>query len=92
MSVPGFSRRSAASALVKALNADLGTAYDTARLGQWRRAERPIPQPVQDWMLRACVAHAVEACGGRAPSDEERLGLLATMLCPPKREETTQEE
>lgn len=79
----GHTDRTAAAALVEAVNADLGTAYDTARLGQWRRGERPIPQPVQDWMLRTCLAHAIRQCGGVAPDSDVRLDLLATMLCPP---------
>ncbi len=79
----GHTDRSAATALIEALNGDLGTAYDTARLGQWRRAERPIPQPVQDWMLRVCIAQAIIACGGIAPTDDGQLDSLAAMLCPP---------
>lgn len=82
--LPGHTDRSAATALIEAVNADLGTAYDTARLGQWRRGERPIPQPVQDWMLRVCIAWAIRQCGGREPTDDASLDRLATMLCPPR--------
>lgn len=85
MAIPGHTTRSAASQIVADINADLATDYDTARFGQWRRGERAIPQPVQDWMLRVCIAHAVVACGGRAPVDDEALDRLAAMLCPPRR-------
>lgn len=85
MAIPGHTPRTASAALVESINADLGTTYDTARLGQWRRAERPIPQPVQDWLLRMCVVHAIESCGGQAPVGDEERDLLAAMLCPPMR-------
>lgn len=81
--LPGITARNAATLLIESINADLGTAYDTARLGQWRRAERPIPQPVQDWMLRTSIAHAIHQCGGVAPTDDDQLDRLAAMLCPP---------
>ena len=54
-------------------------------IGQWRRGERAIPQPVQDWMLRACIAYAIGQCGGISPSADADLDRLAAMLCPPVR-------
>ena len=56
MTHPGMQRGDAARELVQGINLDLGTRYDTLRLGQWKRAERAIPQRVQDWMLRTCIA------------------------------------
>lgn len=85
MAIPGHSSRSASTLLIDSINADLGTTYSTNDLGKWRRADRPIPQPVQDWMLRVCISHAIESCGGRAPFEDDALDRLAAMLCPPKR-------
>jgi hypothetical protein len=79
----GHTDRTAAAALVEAVNADLGASYTTNDLGKWRRGDRPIPQPVQDWMLRMCLAHAIRQCGGVPPGSDEQLDLLARMLCPP---------
>jgi len=75
----------AARELVDGLNGDLGTAYSTNDLGKWRRAARAIPQPVQDWMLRASIAYAIEQCGGAVPPDDDSIDKLAIMLCPPAR-------
>lgn len=83
--MPGMTERQAARALVDSLNDDLGAAYSTNNLGKWRRAERSIPQPVQDWMLRVSIAWAVRQVGGSLPFDDERLDTLASMLCPPAR-------
>lgn len=85
MAIPGHTTRSASAAMIEDINADLGTAYTTNDLGKWRRADRSIPQPVQDWLLRTCVAHAVTSCGGIAPFEDEQLDRLAAMLCPPRR-------
>jgi len=79
----GHTDRTAATAIIESINADLGARYTTNYLSKWRRAERPIPQPVQDWMLRTCVAHAIRQCGGVPPSGDDQLDRLAAMLCPP---------
>lgn len=81
----GHTVRTASSTLVHALNAGLGTAYSTNDLGKWRRADRALPQPVQDWLLRDCLHFAIDNCGGTAPSDSASLDRLAAMLCPPQR-------
>ena len=85
LTIPGMTPGGAARELVDGLNADLGTAYSTNDLGKWRRADRATPQPVQDWMLRACVAYAIRQCGGTPPPDDERIDRLVMMLCPPAR-------
>ncbi len=85
LTLPGVMPGDAARELAAGLQSDLGMTYDATRIGQWRRGERAIPQPVQDWMLRACIAHAVEQCGGTAPSDDASLDRLSAMLCPPVR-------
>lgn len=36
---------------VRALNAALGTRYDLARLGNWRRRERPVPGLVAGYLI-----------------------------------------
>lgn len=82
--IPGHTARGASTLLVESINADLGTHYQTNDLGKWRRADRPIPQPVQDWLLRTCIAYAISSCGGTAPADDH-LDHLAAMLCPPAR-------
>ena len=46
---------------VRALNAELGTSYDTNRLGQWRRGERPTPGVVQRAMRRTVLEHRLGA-------------------------------
>ncbi|WP_415034455.1 hypothetical protein [Azonexus sp.] len=83
--LPGINSRQAASLLIESINADLGTRYTTDYLSKWRRAERPIPQHVQDWMLRTSIGHAIHQCGGIAPTDDEQLDNLAAMLCPPQK-------
>lgn len=85
LTLPGMTPGDAARELVDGLNGDLGTAYSTNDLGKWRRADRAVPQPVQDWMLRACIAYAIKQCGGMAPDDYADLDRLAAMLCPPAR-------
>lgn len=85
VTVSGMKPGDAAREIVEGLNADLATAHDIKRLGQWRRGERAIPQPVQDWMLRACISHAITQCGGVAPPTDADLDRLTKMLCPSAR-------
>ena len=85
LTIPGMTPGDAARELATGLQSDLGMTYDATRIGQWRRGERAIPQPVQDWMLRACIAYAVGQCGGIPPSADANLDRLAAMLCPPVR-------
>ena len=85
LTVPGMTPGDAARELSAGLQSDLGMTYDATRIGQWRRGERAIPQPVQDWMLRACIAYAIGQCGGIPPSADANLDRLAAMLCPPAR-------
>ena len=85
LTIPGMTPGDAARELSAGLQSDLGMTYDATRIGQWRRGERAIPQPVQDWMLRACIAYAIGQCGGISPSADANLDRLAAMLCPPAR-------
>ncbi len=85
LTLPGMTPGDAARELSNGLKSDLGMIYDATRIGQWRRGERAIPQPVQDWMLRACIAYAIKQCGGMAPDDYADLDRLAAMFCPPAR-------
>ena len=85
LTIPGMTPGDAARELSAGLQAHLGMAYDAARIGQWRRGERAIPQPVQDWMLRASIAYAIGQCGGISPSTDANLDRLSEMLCPPVR-------
>lgn len=90
--IDGHTTRSASALMVESLNADLGTGYATNDLGKWRRGDRPIPQAVQDWLLRVCISHAIHQCGGKAPSEDASLDRLAAMLCPPKKPVAAQHE
>jgi len=45
------------------LNASLGTRYDLARIGQWRRGDRTIPAPARAELLRAAIPTALERAG-----------------------------
>lgn len=83
--IPGLSSRDASTELVAGINRDLDRSDDTTRLNQWRRGDRPIPQPVQDWMLRTCIAHAIRQAGGIPPGTDAELDALAKALCPPPR-------
>jgi len=85
LTLPGMTPGDAARELSNGLKSDLGMIYDATRIGQWRRGERAIPQPVQDWMLRASIAYAIKQCVGVAPADNADLDRLAAMLCPPAR-------
>lgn len=85
INIPNMAPGDDSRLLIYGLNADLGTAYSTNDLGKWRRADRAVPQPVQDWMLRACIAYAVGQCGGISPTSDANLDRLAAMLCPPAR-------
>lgn len=85
LTLPGMTPGDAARELSNGLKSDLGMIYDATRIGQWRRGERAIPQPVQDWMLRASIAYAIGQCGGIPPSADDNLDRLAAMLCPPSR-------
>ena len=85
LALPGMTPGDAARELAAGLQSDLGMTYDATRIGQWRRGERAIPQPVQDWMLRASISYAIGQCGGISPSAEANLDRLAAMLCPPGR-------
>lgn len=67
------------------LNQELGTRYNLARLGQWRRGNRMIPQAVQDFMLRVAIEHAIREEGGEPPFEDDALDRLAARLCPPPR-------
>lgn len=75
---------------VRDLNEELGTRHEPQRLYKWRRGDESIPQPVQDYMLRVAVCHAVrEALGiNTLLMTDEQLDTLAAMLTPPKRKTT----
>ena len=67
------------------LNEDLGTRYSPHRFSEWRYGRRPLPQHVQDYMLRMSVERAVRAAGGELPATDEALDAVAEMLAPPRR-------
>ena len=87
LTLPGMTPGDAARELSNGLKSDLGMIYDATRIGQWRRGERPIPQPVQDWMLRASISHAIRKAGGVPPARDSAIDALARALCPPARDQ-----
>ena len=81
--IPGVSTAQA----IRDLNNELGTYYTPQDFGKWRRADRPIPQPVQDYMLRCSIAHVVGQEIGTTVLllQDEVLDRMAIALCPPGR-------
>lgn len=65
------------------LNEELGSGHSLRRLGEWRRGDRPIPQAVQDYMLRCSVLHAMRSEGAIPPDTDDALDRIAERLCPP---------
>lgn len=78
--IPGMSTTQA----IRDLNADLGTRYTPQDFGKWRRAARPIPQPVQDYMLRCAIGYALGESG--LSIHDDLLDEIADRLLPPTRE------
>jgi hypothetical protein len=72
---------------VRDLNDELGALYTPQDFYKWRRGDRPIPQPVQDYMLRSAVGHAVHKTLGinTLSYTDKQLDQLAESLTPPKR-------
>ena len=72
---------------VRDLNEGLGTAYEPQRLYQWRRGDVSLPRPVQSYMMRVAVSHALHEALGLNPLAfaDEQLDILCEMLEPPKR-------
>lgn len=78
--IPGMSIGQA----VRDLNDALGTQHSHQRLNEWRRGDRPIPQPIQDYMLRCCIEWVLHTEGVVAGSlDDDVLGRIAERLTPP---------
>lgn len=81
--IPGMSIAQA----VRDLNEELGANHSPQRLNEWRRGDRAIPQPVQDYMLRVGISHAIGAEIGKAVLliDDDALDRIAARLTPPER-------
>lgn len=69
------------------INEHLGSNHSPQRINEWRRGDRPIPQPVQDYMLSVSIAHAVRTALNinTLACTDEQLDALASMLTPPRR-------
>ena len=80
--VPGMSIAQA----IRDLNAALGTRYTPQDFGKWRRADRPIPQPVTDHMMRYALSYAVRAefKNSMLILDDSAYIRIAARLTPPK--------
>lgn len=72
---------------VRDLNEELGASHTPQRFNEWRRGDRAIPQPVQDYMLRGAISRAVrEALHiNTLACTDAQLDTLAAMLTPPRR-------
>lgn len=66
------------------LNKALGASYTPARLGNWRRGERPIPQHVWAYMIELAVGHVLALVGVDLPGDDLDTVVLALQPPPPK--------
>ena len=80
LAVATGSGESKAEAL-RELNAELGTRYRQNRLYEWMHG-KPIPEPVQHYMLSCCIEWAIRQEHGEPPPDD-RMGRLVARLCPP---------
>lgn len=71
---------------VRDLNDELGANYDPQVFYKWRRGDRAIPQPVQDYMLCTAVCHALHAEGiDTLALSDDALDRIAARLTPPLR-------
>ncbi|MBI4695559.1 MAG: hypothetical protein HY749_16200 [Gammaproteobacteria bacterium] len=61
--------------VLQAINARLGSSYDHARFGQWRRGERPVPERFQR-IMRQVVIDFLFPSGGATSA-------LTAVLSPP---------
>jgi len=78
--IPGMSTAQA----IRDLNGELGMRYTPQDFGKWRRGERPVPQPVQDYMLRCAIAYALHADGiDTLLLSDDALDRIAARLTPP---------
>lgn len=78
--IPGMTTAQA----IRDLNEELGTGYTAQDFGKWRRGARPIPQPVQDYMLQCSIGYALGREGINTPTDKA-LDKMAARLTPPER-------
>lgn len=80
--VPGMSTAQA----IRDLNDELCTRYTPQDFGKWRRGARTVPQPVQDYMLRCSIAHALRSEGIDVMAlSDDALDRIAARLTPPER-------
>lgn len=79
--IPGLSTAQA----IRDLNDELGTRYTPQDFGKWRRGARPLPQPVQDYMLRCSISYAIGQEIGSAVLElsDKALDRIAARLITP---------
>ena len=70
---------------IRDMNCELYTRYTPHDLGKWRRGDRPIPQPVQNYMMQVAICHALGPALDRFVLylDDEDLDLIVAKLRPP---------
>jgi len=79
--IPGMTTAQA----IRDMNAELSTRYTPQDFGKWRRADRPLPQTVQTYMMRCSVAFALSSEGvDTLAVSDEALDRIADRLTPPK--------
>ena len=68
------------------LSEEMGVTYTPSDFGKWRRGARPIPQPVQDYMLQCSIGHALSSEGVNVLKlQDDALDRIAARLTPPER-------
>lgn len=79
--IPGMTTAQA----IRDLNDDLGTRYTPQDFGKWRRADRPLPQPVQNYMMRCSISFVMSSEGiNTLTLSDDALDRIADRLTPPK--------
>jgi len=68
------------------MNDELGTRYDLARWGQWRRGERSVPEPVQRYCRIRVIIQVLKEQLGIHPLSitDEQADAIVAALEPPK--------
>lgn len=78
--IPGMTTARA----IRDLNDSLGTRYTPQDFGKWRRADRPLPRPVQNYMMHCSIGIVLESEGINTISlSDDALDRITERLLPP---------